>query len=205
MRLQVASMQYPVRVLGPGNRLGIWLQGCLKRCPNCLSSDFLPLKGGTSYPIEQLFELVVFHHRNYPLQGLTISGGEPMLQWIALENFLRKIKAEIQKLDVIVFSGYTYSGSGRFSDAPSITAPELEHIVDLLVDGEYVEKLNEGQFMRGSENQRHLFFNPEFEREFRQYEGKSRRTRRIQLFAKTQFLAGIPDRDFKHIIEEMGA
>lgn len=127
-----------------------------------------------------------------------------MLQWVALENLLCTLKTEIQKLNVMLFSGYTYSGNGLFSDAPSVTAPDIENLVDLLIDGEYVEALNKGQFMRGSGNQRHLFFNSEFEKEFRQYENDSEKARRMQLFAKTQFLAGIPERNFGHYMEEPG-
>jgi anaerobic ribonucleoside-triphosphate reductase activating protein len=178
------------------------LQGCHKRCSSCLSSEFLPLRGGASYSIEQVSELVRFHHSNYPVQGLTISGGEPMVQWAALEMFLGSIKKEIQTLNVILFTGYTYSGEGRFFDAPSLTVPDIEILVDLLIDGEYVEANNNGEFMRGSGNQRHLFFNPKFKTKFQEYQNKSKGVRSMQLFAATQFLAGIPKSNIRQLIKK---
>ena len=37
--LALSRMHFPVTTLGPGNRIGIWVQGCTIRCPGCVSAD----------------------------------------------------------------------------------------------------------------------------------------------------------------------
>ena len=39
MRIRVNRVARPVTVLGPGRRLGLWVQGCSIRCPGCASED----------------------------------------------------------------------------------------------------------------------------------------------------------------------
>jgi anaerobic ribonucleoside-triphosphate reductase activating protein len=38
-RIGLNRVHFPVTALGPGRRIGIWLQGCLIRCPGCMSLD----------------------------------------------------------------------------------------------------------------------------------------------------------------------
>lgn len=33
--MYVAGILYPVEVLGPGKRIGIWFSGCLSKCKGC--------------------------------------------------------------------------------------------------------------------------------------------------------------------------
>src|SRR3546814_9784731 len=39
MRIAVSRLHFPVTALGPGRRIGLWLQGCSIRCPGCISVD----------------------------------------------------------------------------------------------------------------------------------------------------------------------
>jgi len=47
------------RSLGPYNRFAIWVQGCLKRCPGCISKDSQPLDGGYKAETEDLTASIV--------------------------------------------------------------------------------------------------------------------------------------------------
>ena len=39
MKLQLNKAHFPVTALGPGRRIGIWVQGCSIQCPGCVSLD----------------------------------------------------------------------------------------------------------------------------------------------------------------------
>jgi anaerobic ribonucleoside-triphosphate reductase activating protein len=41
MKIAVSKAHYPVTVLGPGKRIGIWL-GCRIQCKGCVSQDTGP-------------------------------------------------------------------------------------------------------------------------------------------------------------------
>ncbi len=66
---------------GPGIRLVLFLQGCHFRCVYCHNPDTWNLKGGTEYSAEKLLTILddekpYFNHKG----GLTVSGGEPLIQ-----------------------------------------------------------------------------------------------------------------------------
>ena len=37
--IRLNKAHYPVTALGPGRRIGLWLQGCALACPGCISQD----------------------------------------------------------------------------------------------------------------------------------------------------------------------
>ncbi len=86
------------------------------------------------------------------IDGLTVSGGEPFEQDLeALAAFLRLVKAPGRELSVLCYTGFRLEELQAMRGAVKV----LRHI-DLLVDGPYVEALNEGNALRGSSNQRIL-------------------------------------------------
>ena len=77
---------------GPGIRLVVFVQGCQFRCLYCQNPDTLDLKGGTEYKIEELVKKALrqkdfFGHNG----GVTVSGGEPLLQRHALVPFFKEL------------------------------------------------------------------------------------------------------------------
>lgn len=85
--LQISRSQFPVTALGPGERLGVWVQGCPLACKGCMARDTWAPDGGTEVPVAQLARdwraaLESGAH------GLTVSGGEPLAQSEALRVFL---------------------------------------------------------------------------------------------------------------------
>ena len=82
--------------------------------------------------------------------GITISGGEPFLQAEALVELLHLLKTGMHcDLGVIVYTGYTIE---ELQQMPS--AQRLLEQVDLLIDGPYMQTLDDGGSLRGSSNQR---------------------------------------------------
>jgi pyruvate formate lyase activating enzyme len=83
---------------GPGIRLVAWLSGCQFRCVFCHNPDTWKSSNGTPVPLERAVE-VVKQYRNSLRQmkgGLTISGGEPLLQY----RFLSKLFPRVNELGV---------------------------------------------------------------------------------------------------------
>ena len=82
------------------------------------------------------------------IDGITISGGEPLLQWRPLAVLLEDVKSKCPELTVILFTGY------RRENISEEVASCLLPFIDLLVDGEYIRELNDNRGLRGSSNQR---------------------------------------------------
>ncbi len=79
---------------GPGIRFIVFMQGCCLQCKYCQNRDTWDLHGGTTYTVLQVLEKIQ-KYKNYimPDGGVTISGGEPLLQpdfIIALFKALKK-------------------------------------------------------------------------------------------------------------------
>ena len=145
MKLQLYDVQDNVTVLGPGLRYVIWTQGCPRRCPGCMTPQSQPLEGGYEVEVFQLAETILRAGRT----GLTISGGEPFLQAQALCALMEQLRRE-RDIGVVIYTGYTLA---ELQNSPDPWVKNLLGQCDLLVDGAYIEVLNDGKNGRGSANQ----------------------------------------------------
>lgn len=143
--LQIGMLCASTTALGPGRRFVIWLQGCKRRCYGCASPEFQPLDGGTRISVDQLLDKIV---ESTDIDGLTVSGGEPMLQKEALSSLLHKVREKRPDLSVILFTGYL------LEDFQSDVSRDVLDCIDLLIDGEYYHEQNDDMGLRGSANQR---------------------------------------------------
>ncbi len=81
--LNVAEICPATRTLGPDQRFVIWVQGCCFNCRGCVSPDWIPQKQAILIDPVRLADYIV----SIPgTEGLTVSGGEPMLQAGALSE-----------------------------------------------------------------------------------------------------------------------
>lgn len=90
----VHSMESFGSVDGPGVRYIIFLTGCAMRCQFCHNPDTWDMKKGTLYTTDELLEKAM-KYRSYWKNdgGITVSGGEPLLQIDFLTELFRKAKA----------------------------------------------------------------------------------------------------------------
>ena len=177
-----------VRVLGPGVRYVVWTQGCPRRCPGCVAPEAQPLDGGQLIPVETLARRVLRHP---DIEGLTLSGGEPFLQCEALCALVDAVR---EKLDagVIVYTGYT------LEELQAMDRPEVRAFlsrIDLLIDGPYIEELNDGLSLRGSSNQRVLCLTERYRDALGEYGREGGRPLECRVGENGFFVVGIPDRD----------
>ena len=56
MLIAINKAHYPVTVLGPGQRIGIWFQGCRIHCPGCVSQDTWAADPGKRMPLHELVD-----------------------------------------------------------------------------------------------------------------------------------------------------
>ncbi|MFF6994602.1 4Fe-4S single cluster domain-containing protein [Streptomyces sp. NPDC008313] len=87
-RLNVSGTHHPLLALGPGARLGIWVQGCGLACPGCMSRHTWDPAGGTRVPVADLLALWQ-RALEQGASGLTVSGGEPCDQPAGLRALLQ--------------------------------------------------------------------------------------------------------------------
>lgn len=76
------------------------------------------------------------------VEGVTISGGEPILQIQGLIELVRKLKNH--GLGIILYSGYLYDEIEEIE-----FGVELLRSIDVLIDGTYIRELDDGKPFRG--------------------------------------------------------
>lgn len=83
--------------------------------------------------------------------GLTFSGGEPMQQAEGLA-MVAQLARKKKDLNLICFTGYRYERLLNHPPNPGVA--KLLNEVDVLIDGPYIQSLNDSIGLRGSSNQR---------------------------------------------------
>ncbi|MCQ2439761.1 MAG: anaerobic ribonucleoside-triphosphate reductase activating protein [Oscillospiraceae bacterium] len=142
MKIRIAGINKLSMVNGDGARLVIFLQGCARRCNGCQNPDAWDFEGGEEWDTASLAEYVKDILRKHPLDGITLSGGDPVYQKHACMDLLDRLPED---LNVWLYTGFQYED---IADSP------LVRRADVVVDGPFIEDLKcEGQ-MCGSSNQR---------------------------------------------------
>jgi pyruvate formate lyase activating enzyme len=77
---------------GPGLRFVVFTQGCPLRCLYCHNPDCREVTGGTEITVDELITEVLKYKNYIKNGGVTISGGEPMLQPEFVREVFRKCK-----------------------------------------------------------------------------------------------------------------
>ena len=145
--LRIAHTESRTTVLGPGVRSVIWFQGCLLNCPNCIAQEMNIAAPAFLTTPRNLADWCM---SQLGIQGVTLSGGDPLDQPLGmLEEFLSILRLETS-LDIVLYTGRTLSQLRQIDVGPMARVLEL---VDILIDGPYLETLNNGHGWRGSSNQ----------------------------------------------------
>ena len=176
MKLRVYNLIESTKVLGPYKRFALWVQGCPFRCKECMTPDSIDLNGGIEIEIDKLAEYIL----KFDNEGITISGGEPFLQSEALIELIKEIKLK-KDLGVIVYTGYLFE---------EIKENKFLDFIDILIDGPYIDELNDGVALRGSSNQRVFFLTNRY-KEFEDMYNKQKREVEIIADVNLQII-GIP-------------
>jgi anaerobic ribonucleoside-triphosphate reductase activating protein len=92
------------------------------------------------------------------IEGLTFSGGEPMMQAAALTELVDQVRA-CRDLSIVCYSGFPLEYLRR-NGTP--TQHELIKRLDILIDGPYLRRRHTDLRWRGSDNQQVHFLSPRY-------------------------------------------
>ena len=148
---------------GIGTRVSLFVSGCTHHCKNCFNPETWDFGAGKPYISDTEQEILKALEPPY-IHGLTLLGGEPMEpdNQRELVKLLRKVRETYPKKTVWCYTGYTLETDIlKDSRARCAVTDEMLSLIDVLVDGEYVEKERDVSLrFRGSRNQRLIDLKP---------------------------------------------
>ena len=127
---RVHSIETMGTVDGPGIRFVVFVQGCPMRCAYCHNPDTWSVNGGTMVTVEHLMDEFQSNHEFYRSGGITVSGGEPLLQADFVAEFFEKLHEHG------VHTALDTSGVGNLAQAEKV----LEHTDLVLCDLKFLSK-----------------------------------------------------------------
>ena len=142
---------------GEGVRVSLFVSGCTHHCPGCFNQDTWDFSYGKEYTDETEQEIIEALSPDY-INGLSLLGGEPFepQNQQVLVQLLRKVRERYPQKTIWCYSGYLFDRELLSeSRARCEYTDEMLSMIDILVDGRFVEKLKDIRLVfRGSSNQR---------------------------------------------------
>ncbi len=147
--LRAAGVAQDSIVDGPGLRLCVFVQGCPHNCPGCHNPETHDPKAGYDLSVEDILQKI---RENPLLDGVTLSGGEPLCQPRPL-SYLAEEARKMGK-NVWLYSGFTWEQILNMREEDPDVRRLLDQ-VDVLVDGPFLQSQRSLELrFRGSSNQR---------------------------------------------------
>lgn len=144
--MNISGIIYDSVVDGEGIRNTLFISGCLHHCHGCHNPQTWDFNYGYEFTKEKQKEFIKKCKDNPLLDGITISGGDPIYSSKELIPFLKEYKKENPTHTIWLYTGFKYE---------DIKDNEILKLIDILVDGEYIEDLRDITLaFRGSSNQR---------------------------------------------------
>lgn len=142
---------------GIGVRITLFVSGCTNHCKNCFQPQTWNFDFGEPFTEETEEKLLEMLKPDY-INGLTLLGGEPMepQNQRALVPFLKRVREAYPNKNIWCFTGFTYEVLKTDGSHPRCeVTDEMLSLIDVLVDGRYVDELKDLTLQfRGSSNQR---------------------------------------------------
>ena len=167
--INMAAYQAVTEVLGPGRRFALWVQGCCFTCAGCVAPAWIPQITNQLISVAELAELIV---QTPALEGLTLSGGEPMLQAEGLSALIDAVHQRQAHFTVICYTGFRLEQLQRDNNPAHLA---LLQRLDVLIDGVYRQDQNDGVGLRGSSNQCVHFLTDAYTEQTEQFTQAARR------------------------------
>jgi len=192
MDLYLSHILYPITNLGPEKRIGLWVQGCSMRCPECMSPELFDKNEKNKRSVLEIFEELNSIAEAH--SGVTISGGEPFEQANAL-LVLTDLIIRNTEMDIMIYTGFTLdeilSGSKNMI--------LLLSKIDILVDGPFKVELSNKKLWRGSDNQNIYFLSKRAQKYASYANAEYSKIRILNIYQSSNgnfSIVGIPERNF---------
>ena len=172
--MQIHAVMDCSLVNGPGRRAVIWFQGCEVHCPGCWNPASHLRTGGFAASAAQLAAQIETAAQAYDLEGVTLSGGEPLHQISEVIELLSLLKHRLPTLSAGIFTGYAERelDSANFHTYVPSTASvrqaqwrELRSLLDFAVLGRYNRHQATTAPLISSRNQRLRLFSARYDLE----------------------------------------
>jgi anaerobic ribonucleoside-triphosphate reductase activating protein len=130
----------------------VFFSGCNHHCEGChnpLSHDF---GNGRPFTDQIQTDLITYINDTPFIDGITLSGGDPMYSATAIQPFIHRLKQEVRgrEISIWIYSGFTFE---EIRANPIMN--ELLCLCDVLVDGPFmINKRGVNLSYKGSSNQR---------------------------------------------------
>ena len=134
---------------GIGLRYSLYFSGCTHKCKGCHNEYSWNPENGDMITYELLEKIAKEINENTMLDGITVSGGDPLFNPEDMIKVLRFLKEKTGK-DIWMYTGYTLEQIRKDERKNRC----LEY-VDVLVDGPFIKQLYTPDLrFKGSSNQR---------------------------------------------------
>ena len=164
--MRYLAITHPDIENGSGCRVTLWIPGCRHKCPGCHTPWTHDYDQGMDFTQQDFEGLCQILEKDY-IAGLTISGGDPLMQsddvLIDLCQLTHDIKELFPNKPIWIYTGYTLDIL-NFTTLKKGICPECLHynmmtkilqMCDVVVDGPYIEDQRDITLpFRGSKNQR---------------------------------------------------
>jgi len=124
---------------GPGKRMVVWYQGCTLGCAFCFNKPTHSQAGGDVLSTGELLAMLNLQspaQRSAGLDGITISGGEPLQQAEAVAELVEALRNYHPDLSIIVLTGFNSLQLESMINTNQHVAYIMQH-VDVVIAGRY--------------------------------------------------------------------
>jgi len=176
--MYIDRILFPIETLGPGNRIVVWTRGCSKHCQNCANPELWSVSGCRHTSVSDAAQIIKNICAEDSVDGITFTGGDPLEQFDELIELLTLIKPLLD--DILVYTGFTMDEMTALYTADKIAA--FKNLASVLIDGPYVDELNDSKSaLKGSTNQRLIYFDSTVEAKYEHYLLKGRKVQNMMM------------------------
>lgn len=141
-------------VNGPNKRFTFWTQGCSLGCRECFNPDTHSPHAGFSRTVDSLLTEILSQK---DIEGITVSGGEPLQQIVPITLLLEEIRKKTN-LGVILFSGFDWDEIQTFPQSQALLS-----CLDTLIAGRYIHTRRIAHHLTGSDNKTFHFLSNRYQ------------------------------------------
>lgn len=158
-KVRIAWIEKNSYTNGPGPHFVVWFQGCSIHCPHCFNPHTHDPSAGKLLEVSAIVDKIIKVYKKCEVKGVTITGGEPFDQPLALLELTSRVKSSTD-LGIILLSGYSSETLFKAS-----LSQEIISYTDLLIAGPFIFEQTIKRGLRGSSNKTYHFITDYYKKE----------------------------------------